>query len=130
MKKIILSSLLVLWYVLLPIKGVIAEDHTPFVMPTETKALISYYAKKYKVSEKDMLIVAKCESGINQNVRDGDNGLARGIFQYHQPTWIQFSKQIGKEMDRNFVQDQVDLTAWVFSKGYQHHWTCFKDKVI
>lgn len=65
-----------------------------------------------------------CESG-GRNVY-GDGGHAKGVFQYWQPTWDAFSKELGEKLDRDSTYDQIKLTAYAFSKGYQKHWTCYR----
>lgn len=121
MKNLKIVILLVLVF-LIP-KGLIADDNAwyPIVLPEPSvKALISHWENVYGVS---IDRIAKCESGYNQSAI-GDKGKAHGMFQYHQPTFDSFAKQIGKQMDRENVYDQIEMTAWAFSKGYASHWTC------
>lgn len=86
---------------------------------------ISYYAKQYGVSEYELLKVSKCESSYRPNIY-GDGTRAFGIFQYHKPTFIAFSKLMGEQLDYYSYNDQAKLTSWVWKHypNYKSHWTC------
>lgn len=84
--------------------------------------MIEHFAKVYGSDADQLKKVMKCES--NGKVVWGDNFHARGVFQYWQPTWDQFSREFGEKLDRESTYDQVKLTSWAFSKGYKNHWTC------
>lgn len=92
--------------------------------PLSTQDYIVKYAQVYGVSQKQLLTVAFCESSYKQSAV-GDGGKAKGIFQFHKPTWDYFTKQMGESLDRNSVHDQAKVAAWAFAHGYQSHWTCF-----
>lgn len=84
------------------------------------------YATFYGTSEKELLAVAKCESGFNPKAI-GDGGRAANIFQYHKPTFISFSKLFGEQLDYHSYTDQARLTAfiWKHYPQYKNHWTCY-----
>lgn len=89
--------------------------------------LITAYAKKFGVSQKLALDVAKCESSLRGNVF-GDSGKAYGTYQFHKPTFEAFSKEFGEQLDYYNNEDNIKLAIWAFKKGRQYHWTCY-DKV-
>lgn len=95
------------------------------VAPKTTKEIVVDFAKKYQVSSTEMLGVMQCESKGNQSAV-GDSGHAFGVYQYHVPTFNSFEKRMGEDLDINSKYDQIKLTAWAFSKGYQSHWTCYR----
>lgn len=124
MKKTLIIILLG-WFVINPIKVSIAEAPDRKVQDYSIKELVSHYSSQFQVSQTKMLRVMNCESGGSMNPPgSNDGGRAKGLYQYHQPTWDAFSKEFGKQLDRNSAHDQVMLTAWAFSKGYDYHWTC------
>ena len=98
-------------------------------------AQINKMAARYKVSAVQMRITAKGESGYRQyNPRTGAHlrgGVGEiGIYQYRKGTfdWFEsmFKAEGGRDLSIYNREDQIELTAWAFSKGYQNHWTAFK----
>ncbi len=86
--------------------------------------VISKYANEYNIDPVLLEKVMKCESSGNQNAI-GDGGKARNVMQFHEPTFNQFEKQLGEDLNYNSMHDQIKLSAYMFSKGKQSHWTCF-----
>lgn len=86
--------------------------------------LIEHFASQYGVSSKVLLDVAFCESSYRQSAI-GDSGKAKGIFQFHQPTWESFTEKMGEELDRDSAIDQAKVAAWAFSNRLGSHWTCY-----
>lgn len=105
--------------------SIVAVDIPIPLKPLSVQQYIVKYAQVYNVSEKQLLAVSKCESSYNTNAI-GDSGKARGIYQYHLPTFLAFEKEFGEDLDYYSYHDQAKLTAYVFSKGekYKKHWTC------
>lgn len=103
----------------------IEADKLPPI-PTDVKGMIVYFAKQNSIKDNELLVVAKCESTFNQSAI-GDHGKARGIFQYHKPTFDRFSELMGQDLDYYSAHDQAKLTAFVFAQypQYKSHWTCF-----
>lgn len=92
--------------------------------------IIAKYARKYGVSEAEMRGTIKCESGFNPNAHNKSDPLggAKGIAQFLQPTFDGFSREAGfTGMDVWKAEDSIKLMAWAFSKGYSHHWTCWRN---
>ncbi len=87
---------------------------------------ITLYSSIYGSNKEELMKVARCESNLKQTAI-GDNGKAKGIFQYHTPTWLEFERQFRQDLDIESYADQSKLTAWAFSKGekYKRHWTCY-----
>ncbi len=88
---------------------------------------ISLFAREYGANEKQLMTVAKCESGFKPTAL-GDHLKARNIYQYHLETFQRFSLLIGEKLDYDSYYDQAKLTAFIFAKYPQlrSHWTCFK----
>lgn len=93
--------------------------------PYEIKNYIRAKAKEAGLNERTLLRVAECESNFRIDAV-GDNGLARGLWQYHRPTFDLFGKQSGMEgLDYYDWQDQTTLTVWAFRTGKAYHWSCY-----
>lgn len=123
--------LIILVFILVLLVGMFirkAEAEAPLVqIPTDPIGQIAYYAAIFNVNPTEMVKVGMCESNLSMAI--GDNGKAYFWFQYHVPTWNSFAKQFQKEFGGELLkievqEDQVQMTAWAFSKGYQYHWTC------
>lgn len=85
-------------------------------------------AEQYGASFHELSVVASCESSFNVNAHnpnDPDSG-SYGLFQFQRNTFKLFSEELGKEMDIHNPEDQIELAAYAFSKGYQSHWTCWR----
>lgn len=95
-------------------------------IPTDVKGMIVYYADKYDANEHELLTVAKCESSLNQEAI-GDHGQANGIFQFHEPTFIRYSKLMGETLNYNSAHDQAKLASFIFANYPQEKraWTCW-----
>lgn len=87
--------------------------------------LIDYLATENATQLKK---VAWCESSYNPKAI-GDGGKAKNILQFHEPTFSQFSKEMGEPLNYDSAYDQIKLANYMWNKGKQHHWTCYK-KVI
>jgi len=87
---------------------------------------INLWAFRYDVNKDLMTRVAICESGLNP-LAVGDNGTSLGLFQYKQRTFDWFSDMSGIRGDIWDEDTQIELTAWAFSQGLQHHWSCYKN---
>ncbi len=127
-KKIIVFCLL------LPLVATAAKPivATELEIPATPSQLISMYARQYGASEKELLIVAKCESRLNPDAihyNDGGKGKhSVGIFQYQKSTFDGFDNLIGEDLDYYSYNDQVKLTAYIFAHypKLKSHWTCYR----
>jgi hypothetical protein len=87
--------------------------------------IVEHFAKEYKTSPTLLVKVMNCESSGRQSAV-GDSGKARGIFQFHKPTWDRFTDLMGETLDRENAVDQAKVASWAFAHGYQSHWTCYR----
>src|SRR3990167_9047489 len=69
------------------------------------------------------LKVIICESGGN-NEAIGDKGLARGVMQYHKPTFDADAKKFGVVADYYNAKDQIALAAKAMADGDTKKWVC------
>lgn len=105
---------------------------TPKIKEVELtpKQYIELYAKRYNVSASELLAVAKCESKLNPkaiNYNDGGKGKhSVGIFQFQKFTFNAWSKKMGLALNYYSYHDQIRLASWMFSKGQQKQWSCYK----
>jgi soluble lytic murein transglycosylase-like protein len=88
---------------------------------------INKYADAYGADRKEMYAVMMCESAASTTVI-GKAGEV-GLFQYMPNTFRLFSEEINKPLDILSPRDQIELTAWAFSRGinYKKHWTCYRN---
>jgi soluble lytic murein transglycosylase-like protein len=86
--------------------------------------LISVSAK-YLVDYEQMYFTIKGESGFN-NSRIGAAGEI-GLCQFMPSTWNWWNKVRGTNLNIHSVDDQLDMMAWAFSRGYQRHWSVWKN---
>ena len=106
----------------------IGADELIILTPQE---YISLYAREYGASEKELLTVARCESKLDPKAihynDGGKNKHSVGIFQYQESTFNSFNNLIGEDLDYYSYQDQIKLTAMIFSKypKLKTHWTCY-----
>jgi hypothetical protein len=63
-----------------------------------------------------------CESR-NKDVQEIDSN-ARGILQFQDPTWADFSQQSGITGDPMNKIDAVQMAIWAVENGYAARWSC------
>mgnify|MGYP001607984416 CR=1 FL=1 len=91
------------------------------------KELIEFYADMYGVKREVALKVAQCESEF-KTTAVGDSGKAYGVFQFHKPTFTEFSQKFGDEsLEYKNVEHSIELAMWAISHGMGHHWTCYRN---
>lgn len=134
LKKIILSFV----FIALLLTGYFAKEqlHAPIVkaeevtvqeepqLPLTPIQAADKYTKQYGVDPVIFKKVMFCESSNNPDAV-GDHGLARNVMQFHKPTFDSYAKLYGKQLSYDSYEDQIELAAWMFSNGEQHHWTCY-----
>jgi hypothetical protein len=87
--------------------------------------MIQKYALKYGVDPKLAVDIAICESQLRVDVY-GDNGLAHGVFQFHEATFNLFAKQYGLTNASYWdTSDNVQLAMIAIGRGRGSHWTCY-----
>jgi len=70
------------------------------------------------------LKIAECESSLRPNVF-GDNGRAYGVYQFHKPTFYEFSAKFGEELDYYNSEHNIKLAIWALANDREYHWTCY-----
>lgn len=110
-------------------------DHKPIIASAcseETKndkacitELIYKYADQYEIDRDLALSVAKCESEL-KTTAIGDSGKARGVYQFHKPTFDLLSKKMGEKMNYKNTEDNIKLAMWAFSTDRGFHWSCYR----
>lgn len=92
---------------------------------SEVEKAIWEAAEKYGVDYQEMYDLAWCESRLNIEAK-GDSGKAYGLYQWHLDSWKSyaglFQKESGTYLQRGLWQDQVEMTAWVISRGETENW--------
>ena len=91
-------------------------------------------AGKMGVSPKKMILLADCESNLNQRARGdfrSETGeyMAMGVFQWWQGSWDFYTKKYKLDLDRESVKDQITLTALVLKNGGAKNWVNCSRKV-
>lgn len=71
--------------------------------------------------------VAECESKFTKDLY-GDGGRAYSVYQFHEPTFERWSKEMGEELDYYSYQDHIKLATWAFAQGeeYRKAWTAYR----
>lgn len=92
--------------------------------------LIDYFAKKYNIDKTMFLKVAKCESKLNPKAihyNDGGKGKhSVGIFQFQEKTFLTWEKKLGEDLNYGSAFDQIKLASFMWSKGQQNQWSCYR----
>lgn len=88
---------------------------------------IVYWSRFYKVSPNLLFDVAMCESRLRPDAwnKSDPKGGAKSIFQFLQPTFDAFSKEMDFKGNVWNVDDNIRVAAWAFANGKESHWTCF-----
>lgn len=80
---------------------------------------------RYKIPRGQLDRVVKCESNYRQSARGAAGEI--GAAQFLPSSWQYFQNLSGKHhLSIHSASDQIELAAWAFANGYQHHWTCYK----
>lgn len=115
--------------VFIPLKRTKAEAPSVELKDMPIQTIITHYAQEYGVSVPIALAVARCESQFG-TLPDGDNGNAKGTWQYWDDTWHrhyrEFYKETGIELVKGVQIDDTQLAMWAFSKGKAMEWTAYR----
>jgi len=130
MKKIILTVLLCLPLLTLQAKTINAPILTVqeySVQEYSVQELAKYFADYYGADYKEFYSTGWCESGWNPEAQ-GDEKRANNVLQIHEPTFNQWAKEMGEELDYNSTYDHIKVGAWAFSQGesYRRAWTAYR----
>jgi len=95
---------------------------------TETEKLKLFLYEKTNYDYQEFVKLSKiiqCESSWRSDVY-GDSLKAKGLAQFWEQTFNEFSKQAGLELSRDNPYDQIRLLVWAFQNNKESHWTCTK----
>ena len=96
----------------------------------EVKELVTYYQNKWGVT--DMHRVVSCESSYNYKAVNWQDSHrlskgSHGVAQYSKQTMLEYAKKMGKDYNDPYNPEQaLDVMGYMFSKGLQYHWSCYK----
>jgi soluble lytic murein transglycosylase-like protein len=85
------------------------------------------YADQYNVSSEQLIKVMKCESNFDPEAYNGSdqNGGSFGIMQFQKSTFYSYSKKLEIENpDIKNVEQQIKVSAYMFSLGQSKQWSC------
>jgi len=129
--KILLIGI-ALWILSLIVLPLLHKKAEAIEIPFEKQpieSIVGIYADMYGVDPAIGIAVLKCESKGKQSTV-GDNGNAKGIFQYWDDTWNrhyrEFYKLTGIELDKNSPADNARLAMWAFSTGKANEWSTYR----
>jgi len=71
----------------------------------------------------EMFAVLHCESGLNPSVV-GDSGDSIGWAQFQKPTWNDFNKRYGTDLDIYNPEHQLIMMKKMFEDGFAWRWSC------
>lgn len=126
---------LILWLIVwgmamifFPLQRSRAEAPTVELKDMPIQAIITHYAKHYGVDVQVALAVARCESRYG-TLPDGDNGMAKGLWQYWDDTWNRHYKEFHEETGITLIKgnqkDDTELAMWAIANGKGNEWTTF-----
>lgn len=78
-------------------------------------------AEAHGISPDRLVRVARCESTLNPNAKNGQYG---GLFQFSDKTWDWFASMRGVGGSKWNASDAANMAAWAFANGYASHWEC------
>jgi len=121
-----------LWLLSLIVLPLLHKKAEAIEMPFEKQpieSIVGIYADMYGVDPNIGMAVLKCESKGKQSTV-GDNGNAKGVFQYWDDTWKrhyrEFYKLTGIELSKDSPADNARLAMWAFSTGKANEWTTYR----
>lgn len=85
------------------------------------ESVIRSAAAEFGVSGDRMVRVARCESTLNPNAKNGKFG---GLFQFSDTTFNWFASMSGLGGSKWNASDASRMASWAFANGYASHWEC------
>lgn len=87
----------------------------------EIVAIIREAARMYRISAREMLRVARCESNLNPRAYN-PSGPWYGLFQFHPNTW-----ELTPYERYSWYNPKANARAagWLWSTDGPHHWACY-----
>lgn len=96
---------------------------------TTAPLVLNAFAYRYGIDAEEFMKVAECESNLNEkawNKSDPNTG-SKGVFQFQDATFAHYSKEAGIDTpDVWNPWDNIETAAYMFSKGQQKQWSCYK----
>lgn len=92
--------------------------------PQETLVKWAVY---YNLIPEPLLVVSKCESSFNPQAinRNDPNGGSKGLMQFQQATFTTYATILQIPVpDIWNVEQQAQVSAYMFSQGLQSQWAC------
>lgn len=102
---------------------VVEQNVTPVADTMSLEQIIDKFSLEYNIPKAWLINLAKCESTMGKYLI-GDGGYAYGVYQYHEPTWKDFERWSGMDLDKYSMYDQTKMTAWALSTGRGYNWSC------
>lgn len=93
------------------------------VISKDIPTMIEQVSRQHGANPSLMKKVAFCESSYRPEAV-GDGGRAKNIFQFHKPTFNEFEKKYGEDLNYNSAYDQTKLASKMIRDGKGSHWTC------
>ena len=96
-------------------------------MPQTIIERIVYWAGFYGANPNLLFDVAFCESRLRPDAwnKSDPKGGAKSVFQFLQPTFDAFSKEMKFKGDVWNPDDNIRVAAWAFANGKEKHWSCY-----
>lgn len=93
------------------------------------RELLEYFAAEYETSSEDLIKVANCESGFNEDAHNkkDPNGGSFSFMQFQLPTFNSYAKKIG--IDNPDIKNKVhvaETSSYMFSIGEGKQWTAYR----
>lgn len=105
---------------------VIAEDYVKDEFLSNSQLIERYGGEQ----SKKLLAVAKCESSLNENaINRNDGGKGKhsvGILQFQKSTFDFWSNKMGSTYDYYSKVDQIKVAKFMFDEKQEWQWTCSK----
>lgn len=110
--------------------GTSATANAVDVVPDEFLSNTELIEKYGGSQSKKLLVVAKCESSLNENaINKNDGGKGKhsiGIMQFQESTFDFWSNKMGDNYDYYSKVDQIKVAKYMFDNKQEWQWTCSK----
>lgn len=97
---------------------------------TTAPLILQAIATKHGVKDPQSFVdTAKCESQYYPTAfnKKDPNGGSRGVFQFQAGTFARYSAEAGlPDADVWDPWDNAEVAAYMFSKGQQNQWSCYR----
>lgn len=91
---------------------------------------VEYWSDYYKINGDKLYKVLLCESrGKSDAIHYNDGGKGKhsvGVLQFQKSTFETWEDNLGEDLDYYSAYDQIKLASFMWNKGQQGQWTCYK----